>query len=395
MNTDKASEFIQDLLRTMIERDGADLFISAGIPPSIKIDGLLTRLTDQSLTSNHTQMLVRSVLNDKQLAEFEQRKEVNFALAVPGLSRFRGNAFIQRGAYGMVLRAIKYEIPQIKNLGVPPILNDIVMAKRGLIMMVGGTGSGKSTTLAAMIGNRNEKSQGHIITIEDPIEFVHEHRQCLITQREIGVDTDSYQDALKNALRQSPDVILIGEIRDRETMEHAITFSETGHLCLATLHANSANQAIDRIINFFPEDRHHQLFMDLSLNLKAVVSQRLLRRRDGQGRAPAVEVMINTPLMADLILKGKIHEMKELVARSGEQGMQTFDQALFNLFESGEIDYYEALRNADSVNDLRLKIKLDSKNSNNRDLLAGTEKVELEENQDDSGGLLQGANFAR
>ncbi len=388
MDRDQATEFVYNLLRSMIERNGADLFISAGVPPSIKIDGLVNRLTDQPLTANHTQMLVRSLMNDRQIAEFEKNKEINFAISVPGLSRFRVNAFVQKGAYGLVLRAIKHEIPDLASIHMPPVIKDIAMSTRGLVILVGGTGSGKSTTLAAMIGYRNVNSQGHIITIEDPIEYVHEHRNCIITQREIGVDTDSYQVALKNALRQSPDVIMIGEIRDRETMEYAITFAETGHLCLATLHANSSNQAIDRIINFFPEERHQQLFMDLSLNLRALVSQRLVRRVDDSGRVPAVEVLLNSPLMADLILKGDVSAMKELVAKSNELGMQTFDQALFNLFEAGRIDYYEALRNADSVNDLRLRIKLESKRSATRNLLDGVGKIEIDDSDDNSGSLI-------
>lgn len=388
MDSDKASEFIHDLLRNMIERNGADLFISAGVPPSIKVDGIVNKLTDQPLSSNHTQMLVRSIMNDRQLAEFEDKKEINFAIAVPGLSRFRVNALVQKGSYAMVLRAIKNEIPLLSDIRVPPVLKDIAMSSRGLVILVGGTGSGKSTTLAAMIGYRNKNSQGHIITIEDPIEYVHEHNNCIVTQREIGIDTDSYESALKNTLRQAPDVIMIGEVRDRETMEHAITFAETGHLCLATLHANTANQAIDRIINFFPQERHQQLFMDLSLNLRSIVSQRLIRRIDNIGRIPAVEVLTNSPLMSDLILKGKITEMKELVAKSTEMGMQTFDQALFSLYESGKIDYYEALRNADSVNDLRLKIKLKSKHSRDKSFLSGAEKIEMEEEVDSSGSLI-------
>ncbi len=387
MNRDQATEFVYDLLRNMIERNGADLFISAATPPSIKIDGQVNRLTDQPLTANHTQILIRSLMNDRQLAEFEQNREINFAISVPGLSRFRVNAFVQKGAWGAVLRAIKHEIPSLTDIDMPAVMKEVVMSPRGLVILVGGTGSGKSTTLAAMLGYRNLNSHGHIITIEDPIEFVHEHRNCIVTQREIGVDTESYEVALKNALRQSPDVIMIGEIRDRETMEHAITFSEAGHLCLATLHANSTNQAIDRIINFFPEERRQQLFMDLSMNLRALISQRLVRRSDGMGRAPAVEILINSPLMADLILKGDVSGMKELMARSTEQGMQTFDQALFKLFEAGTIDYYEALRNADSVNDLRLRIKLESKRSRNVDLLAGTEKLELDV-ASDSGSLI-------
>jgi len=347
---------------------------------------LLTHLTNQPLSANHSQILVRAIMNDRQLAEFEQHQENNFAISVPGLSRFRVNAFTQKGCYGMVLRTIRYDIPNFSELSLPPVLKDIAMTKRGLVIMVGGTGSGKSSTLAAMIGYRNHHSQGHIITIEDPIEFVHEHGKCIVTQRELGVDTESYELALKNTLRQAPDVIMIGEIRDRETMEYAVAFAETGHLCLSTLHANSTNQALERIINFFPEERHQQLYMDLSLNIKALLSQRLVRRIDGSGRVPSVEVLLNTPLMADLIHKGKIHEMKALMGKSTELGMQTFDQALFDLFEAGMIDYHEALRNADSVNDVRLRIKLESARVRNANLLSNADEDEdasLEE-----GGLL-------
>ena len=389
MERDKAVEFINDLLKAMVERDGSDLFIAAMAPPSIKVDGEMAQLTDQPLSETHTQVLVRSIMNDKQLAEFEQFQEANFAISIPGLARFRVSAFTQKGNYGMVMRVIRSDIPDFEELNLPPILKDISMTKRGLVMMVGATGSGKSTSLAAMMGYRNKNSKGHIITIEDPIEFVHEHEGCLITQREVGVDTESYDIALKNTLRQAPDVILLGEVRDRETMEHAIAFAETGHLCLTTLHANSTNQALERIINFFPQERHPQLFMDLSLNMKAVLSQRLVRMEHSEGRVPAIEVLINTPLMADLILKGKVYEMKELIKSSTELGMQTFDQALFNLFEEGMIDQNEALRNADSVNDLRLRMKLESNRAKTTDLSEGTEGLEIEETPEESGMMMR------
>jgi twitching motility protein PilU len=301
---------------------------------------------------------------------------------LPGVCRFRVNAFTQRGSAGVVLRVIRSDIPEFADLDLPPILKDIAMTSRGLVIFVGATGSGKSTSLAAMVGYRNENSQGHIITIEDPIEFIHNHRNCIVTQREIGVDTESYEIALKNTLRQAPDVILIGEIRDRETMDYAIAFAETGHLCLSTLHANSTNQALDRIINFFPEERRAQLLMDLSLNLKGIVSQRLIPKRDSDGRVPAVEVMLNTPLMSDLIFKGHVHEIKELMAKSGELGMQTFDQALFGLYEGGYITYEDALRNADSLNDLRLRIKLESKGSKKEDIMSGLDNLSVEESSD-------------
>ncbi len=387
MEREKAVEFINDLLRAMVERNGSDLFITAGAPPSIKADGQLVHLTNQPLTPSHTQVLVRSIMNDKQLADFERNQESNFAISVPGLSRFRVATFTQKGTYGMVLRKIQARIPTLEELNMPPILRNIALSKMGMVIVVGATGSGKSSTLAAMVGHRNEKTHGHIITIEDPIEFIHEHRNCIVTQREVGVDTESYEVALKNTLRQAPDVIMIGEIRDRETMEYAIAFAETGHLVLATLHANTTNQAIDRIINFFPEERHQQLFMDLSLNLKAVLSQRLVRRAGGVGRVPAVEILINTPLMSDLILKGRVPEMKELMKKSTELGMQTFDQALFNLYERGLIDYKEALRHADSVNDLRLRIKLESKRGRADDLLAGADGLEIQDAPED--GLLK------
>ncbi|MDB5964803.1 MAG: twitching motility protein, partial [Polaromonas sp.] len=325
------------------------------------------------LNAGHTLALARAIMNDKQAAEFERTKECNFAISPPGVGRFRVNAFIQQGKVGMVMRVIPAVLPTIDGLGVPQVLKEIVMAKRGLTILVGATGSGKSTTLAAMVDWRNEQSYGHIITIEDPVEFVHPHKNCVITQREVGLDTDSWEAALKNTLRQAPDVILMGEVRDRETMEHAIAFAETGHLCMCTLHANSANQALDRVINFFPEERRAQLLMDLSLNLKAMVSQRLVPKQDGKGRAAVVEVMLNTPLISDLIFKGDVSEIKEIMKKSRNLGMQTFDQALFDAFESNQITYEDALRNADSVNDLRLQIKLNSQRAKSVDLAAGTE----------------------
>ncbi|MBS3799966.1 MAG: PilT/PilU family type 4a pilus ATPase [Thioalkalivibrio sp.] len=361
MDREKAIKYMHDLLRALVDRDGSDLFITVGMPPAAKIDGRVVPMTEQRLTASHTQALVRSLMNDKQSAEFERHQECNFAIGLSGVSRFRVNVFTQRGSPGMVLRTINSVIPKFEDIQMPSQLEKITQERRGLVIFVGGTGSGKSTSLAAMIGYRNRTTADHIVTIEDPIEFVHEHDKSIITQREVGVDTENYEIALKNTLRQAPDVILIGEIRDRETMDYAIAFAETGHLCLSTLHANSTNQALDRIINFFPEDRREQLLMDLSLNLKAVISQRLVRQDNTDGRVPAVEILINTPLMADLILKGEVHNMKELMARSREQGMQTFDQALFDLYETRKISYDEALRNADSVNDLRLRIKLDSR----------------------------------
>ena len=382
MDRDKAIRYMHDLLRMMVQKDGSDLFITAGAVPSMKVDGKMTPLSNQTLSPQHTQVLVRSIMNDRQMAEFDASQECNFAISLPGVSRFRVNAFTQRGSVGVVLRVIRSDIPEFADLDLPPILKDIAMTTRGLVIFVGATGSGKSTSLAAMVGYRNENSRGHIITIEDPIEFIHNHRNCIVTQREIGVDTESYEIALKNTLRQAPDVILIGEIRDRETMDYAIAFAETGHLCLSTLHANSTNQALDRVINFFPEERRPQLLMDLSLNLKGIVSQRLIPRVDGEGRVPAVEVMLNTPLMSDLIFKGHVHEIKELMAKSNELGMRTFDQALFELYESGLITYEDALRNADSLNDLRLRIKLESKGSKKEDLMSGLDKLSVEETSD-------------
>lgn len=371
------NKFIYDLLKLMMGRKASDLFITAGFPPALKIDGDVTPVSNQALSAQHTKELARSIMNDKQAMEFESTKEVNFAISPPGLGRFRVNAFIQQQHVGLVLRMINTEIPRFDDLGLPPVLKEVAMSKRGLVIFVGGTGSGKSTSLAAMIGHRNENSQGHIITIEDPVEFVHEHKKCIVTQREVGVDTDSWEAALKNTLRQAPDVILIGEIRDRETMDHAIAFSETGHLCMGTLHANSSNQALDRIINFFPEERKVQLLMDLSLNLRALVAQRLLPRKSGKGRVAAIEIMLNSPLIADQIFKGSVHEIKETMAKSREVGMQTFDQALFDLYEAGSISYEDALRNADSVNDLRLQIKLKSADAKERDLMSGIDHLKI------------------
>lgn len=377
MERDQASKFINDLLRLMISRKGSDLFLTADFPPAIKVDGKVTKVSPQPLTGQHTLQLARSIMNDKQAAEFERNKECNFAISPAGVGRFRANAFLQQGHVGLVLRTIPATLPTIASLELPAVLNDVVLAKRGLVIVVGATGSGKSTSLAAMVDHRNESTFGHIITIEDPVEFVHPHKNCIVTQREVGIDTDSWESALKNSLRQAPDVILMGELRDRETMEHAVAFAETGHLCMATLHANSANQALDRIINFFPEERRSQLLMDLSLNLRALVSQRLLPRQEGKGRIAAVEILLNTPLVSDLIFKGEVGEIKEIMKRSREQGMQTFDQALFDLYEANKVTYEDALRNADSVNDLRLQIKLNSERARSGDLSSGTEHLTI------------------
>ena len=377
MERDQASKFVNDLLRLMVSRAGSDLFLTADFPPAIKVDGKVTKVSPQPLTGQHTMALARSVMNDKQAAEFERTKECNFAIAPQGIGRFRVNAFIQQGHVGLVLRTIPQIIPTIDAMHLPQILKDVAMTKRGLVIFVGATGSGKSTSLAAIVDHRNENSYGHIITIEDPVEFVHMHKNCIITQREVGIDTEGWAQALKNTLRQAPDVILMGEIRDRETMEHAVAFAETGHLCLATLHANSANQALDRIINFFPEERRPQLLMDLALNLKGLISQRLLPRQEGKGRVAAVEILLNTPLISDLINKGEVQEIKELMKRSRELGMQTFDQALFDLYENQLVTYNDAIRNADSVNDLRLQIKLHSQRARSTDLAAGTEHLTI------------------
>ena len=377
MERDQALKFMHDLLRLMTQKNGSDLFLTANFPPAIKVDGKVTPVSSQALTAGHCAELARSIMNDRQAAEFESTKECNFAISPAGIGRFRVNALIQQGRVAVVLRTINMAIPTFDELGLPGVLKDIAMTKRGLVIFVGGTGTGKTTSLAALVDYRNKNSHGHIITIEDPIEFIHDHQGCIVTQREIGVDTDSWEAALKNTLRQAPDVILMGEIRDRETMDHAVAFAETGHLCLATLHANSSNQAIDRIVNFFPEERRHQLLMDLSLNLRALVSQRLLAKKDGKGRVAAIEIMLNSPLIADLIFKGEVQEIKEIMKKSRELGMQTFDQALFDLYEGGRISYEDALRNADSINDLRLQIKLYGKESKDRDLNSGIGHLEV------------------
>ncbi len=377
MERDQASKFVNDLLRLLVSRKGSDLFLTSDFPPAIKVDGKVTKVSPQPLTGQHTVALARSVMNDKQAAEFERTKECNFAISPPGVGRFRVNAFMQQGQVGLVFRTIPQYLPTIDALGLPQVLKEIVMAKRGLVIMVGSTGSGKSTSLAAMVDYRNENAYDHIITIEDPVEFVHLHKNSIVTQREVGIDTVDWESALKNSLRQAPDVILMGEIRDRVTMDHAIAFAETGHLCLATLHANSANQALDRIVNFFPEERRPQLLMDLSLNLKATVSQRLLPREEGAGRIAAVEVMLNSPLIGDLIFKGEVGAIKDIMKRSRELGMQTFDQALYDLYEGYMVSYADALRNADSHNDLRLNIKLNSSRARNSDFGSGTENLTI------------------
>ena len=377
MDKEQATKFMFDLLRLMLNKKASDLFITAGFPPAFKIDGKMTPVSQQPLSAQHTEILARAIMNDKQATEFEATKEANFAINPTGIGRFRVNAFIQQQRVGLVLRTITTKIPEFDDLGLPQVLKEVVMSKRGLVIFVGGTGSGKSTSMAALIGHRNKNSYGHIITIEDPVEYVHEHNHCVITQREVGVDTESWEAALKNTLRQAPDVILIGEIRDRETMEHAIAFAETGHLCMGTLHANSANQALDRIINFFPEERRTQLLMDLSLNLRALVAQRLIPAKDGRGRVAAIEVLLNSPFVADLIFKGNVHEMKEIMKKSREIGMQTFDTALFELYEAGKISYEDALRNADSMNELRLQIKLNSAEAKDKDFASSIEHLTI------------------
>ena len=377
MERDQASNFVNDLLRLLVSRNGSDLFLTADFPPAIKVDGKITKVSPQPLSGQHTQALARAIMNDKQSAEFERTKECNFAIAPGGIGRFRVSAFVQMGKVGLVMRTIPAKIPTVDELGLPQVLKDVAMTKRGLAILVGGTGSGKSTTLAAMVDWRNEHTHDHILTVEDPVEFVHTHKNCIITQREVGLDTDTRENALKNSLRQAPNVILMGEIRDRETMEHAISFSETGHLCLATLHANSANQAMERIINFFPEERHAQLLKDVSLNLRGMIAQRLLPREDGKGRVAVVEVLLNSGLIADLIMKGEVYEIKEVMKRSEEVGMQTFDQALFEAFEARLISFEEAIRNADSQNDLKLRIKLESQRARSSDLSAGTEHLQI------------------
>jgi twitching motility protein PilU len=387
MEREQAIKFMLDLLRLMIQKQGSDLFITVGFPPAIKVHGRVTPVSKKPLTVENTRTMAHAIMNDRQLKEFEASKECNFAIAPPGIGRFRVNALVQRGSAALVLRTIETTPPTFEKFGLPEILKDIVMTRRGLVILVGGTGTGKSTTLAAMVDYRNENSYGHIITVEDPIEFVHPHKNCIVTQREVGVDTDDWEIALKNSLRQAPDVILLGEIRERETMEYGIQFAETGHLAMATLHANNANQALDRIINFFPDDRRSQLLMDMSLNLKAVVSQRLLRTHEGQARVAAFEIMLNTPLIADLILKGEIHQIKPIMQRSKELGMRTFDMALFDLYEDGKISLEEAVRNADSANELRLRIKLEGKESKRRDMLGEVDHLSLEVKAEESGML--------
>jgi twitching motility protein PilU len=364
MEREQAIKLMQDLLRRMIEKKGSDLFITCGFPPAIKIDGEIRPQSERPLTPEQSASLVRAIMNDRQTKEFDATKECNFAIAPPGIGRFRVSAFIQQGHTGAVVRTIQAKIPTFDELDLPPILKEVVLSKRGFVIIVGGTGSGKSTTLAAMVGYRNEKTRGHIVTIEDPVEYVHTHRGCVVTHREVGVDCESWHLALKNTLRQAPDVILIGEIRDRETMEYGIQFAETGHLVLATLHANSSNQALDRIINFFPEERREQLLMDLSLNIRALISQRLVPRESGSGRVAAMEIMLQSPLIQDLIFKGQVAKIKEVMSRSNRMGMKTFDQALFDLYEAGVVSYEDALRNADSKNELRLRVKLESKREN-------------------------------
>ena len=369
MERDQAIRLTQNLLKKMVEIKGSDLFLTAEHPPSIKVDGTIKPFADRPLTPEQSSVIVRAIMNDKQSREFDATKECNFAIAPPGIGRFRVSAFVAQGSVGAVLRTIETKIPSFEDLDLPPQLKDVAMTKRGLCLVVGGTGSGKSTTLAAMMGFRNQHSRGHIITIEDPVEFVHKSLGCVITHREVGVDTESWHAALKNTLRQAPDVIMIGEIRDRETMEYGIQFAETGHLCVATLHANSANQALDRIINFFPEEKRHQLLMDLSLNVTAMISQRLIPRENKLGRVAAMEIMLASPLISDLIFRGDVASIKEVMAKSTRLGMQTFDQALFALYEDGSISYEDAMRNADSQNELRLRIKLESRreSSNARD----------------------------
>ncbi len=389
MEREQAIKFMLDLLRLLVQKEGSDLFITVGFPPAIKIHGKVTPVSKKALTQDNCQAMTYAIMNDKQMKGFEESKECNFAISPAGIGRFRVNAFVQQANTGMVLRTITTEPPTVEGMGLPESMKDIAMTKRGLVIMVGGTGSGKSTSLASMINYRNENSYGHIITVEDPIEYIHPHKNCIITQREIGIDTEDWHIALKNTLRQAPDVILLGEIRDRETMEFGIQFAETGHLAMATLHANSSNQALDRIINFFPEERRQQLLMDLSLNLKAVVSQRLLRRADGKGRVAAIEIMLNTPLIADLILKGEVHELKAVMQKSNELGMRTFDQALFDIYEADLITIEDALRNADSMNELRLRIKLEGKEAKQKDVLAGLDHLSIEQEAEDKGNLLR------
>jgi len=375
----QALKYMHDLLGLMVSKKGSDLFIAPDFPPSIKIDGKITPVANQKLAADHTRLFAYALMNDKQRREFETERECNFAISPEGIGRFRVNVYWQQEHVSMVCRTIATDIPTIEEMKLPPELKEIVMSRRGLVLMVGGTGSGKSTSLATMIHHRNQNAQDHIITIEDPVEYVHPNIKCLISQREVGRDTLSWEGALKNALRQAPDVIFIGEIRERETMEHAIAFAETGHLCLATLHANNANQAIDRVLNFFPQDKRSQLLMDLSLNLRAIISQRLIRKADGRGRVAAVEIMQNTPLIADIIYKGDVNELKEAMVKSKDNGCRTFDMALFDLAEAGIITRDEAVRNADSLNDIRVRFKLESKSAGGMDEFKGAAALSLDD----------------
>jgi len=398
MERNEAMSLIIKLLSMMLEQGGSDLFITAGAPPSIKIKGQMTPLSKHPLSAEDAKAITQSVMNDKQLKQFEETKECNFAIAPPGLSRFRVNAYVQQGMQGLVMRVIASEIPKIDDLGLPEVLKDVIMGKNGLVVMVGGTGSGKSTSMAAMLDHRNEHSRGHIITIEDPIEYVHPHKKCIIMQREVGVDTDNWEAALHNTLRQAPDVIVLGEIRDKEIMDFGIEFAQTGHLALATLHANNANQAIDRILGFFPSDKQAKLMQDISLNLRAIISQRLVRTVDG-GRTAAIEILLNTPLISDLIAKGDVSGIKAIMNKSRELGMQTFDQALFDLYNEGRISYEEALKNADSINEVRLKIKLSKENSDadlNEDFAVGMEDsmVDNRERQNNEDGAMFGDSLS-
>jgi twitching motility protein PilU len=389
MEREQAIKFMLDLLKLLKQKNGSDLFITVGFPPAMKIDGKVTPVSKQPLTPENAKALTYCIMNDRQLKEYEATKECNFAIAPPGVGRFRCNSFIQQSHPGLVMRTITTDIPTLDSLGLPEVLKDVCMTKNGLVIMVGGTGTGKSTSLAAMVDYRNENSHGHIVTIEDPIEYVHPHKNCIIMQREVGVDTEDWGIALKNSLRQAPDVILLGEIRDRETMQFAIQFAETGHLALATLHANNANQALDRIINFFSEERKQQLLMDLSANLRGIISQRLLKSRSGEGRVAAIEILLNSPLIKDLILKGELHEIKPIMAKSREIGMQTFDQALYDLYEADQITYDDALRYADAQNELRLRIKLEGKAAKGKEALEGLDHLSLEESKEDKSNLMR------
>jgi twitching motility protein PilU len=389
MEREQAIKFMLDLLKLLKQKNGSDLFITVGFPPAMKVDGKVTPVSKQPLTPENAKALTYCIMNDRQLKEYEATKECNFAIAPPGVGRFRCNSFIQQGQPGLVMRTITTEIPTLDGLGLPEVLKDVCMTKNGLVILVGGTGSGKSTSLAAMVDYRNENSYGHIVTIEDPIEYVHAHKNCILMQREVGVDTEDWGIALKNSLRQAPDVILLGEIRDRETMEFGLQFAETGHLAFATLHANNANQALDRIINFFSEERKQQLLMDLSANLRALISQRLIKSRTGEGRVAAIEILLNSPLIKDLILKGELAEIKPIMTKSREIGMQTFDQALFDLYEADQITYDDALRYADSQNELRLRIKLEGKAAKGKEALEGLDHLSLEESQEDRGNLMR------